>query len=304
MKVQFGFYPLSINLSEGPICISDLSDFETTVADFQSEIDEKFEGWVYAPLQLRRNFVSGEVIQLPYSARVFRLPKTHKIEHAKAEGIDHLEFHVWCLSFFLGMRLTTKEAGFVDATPYLPHKLNDFVLSNSTLAHAVQVSEEFWKKYKSDVRMPKRLAGAVHALFLSQYPQNLSYERFMYLYTAIDACFAMVLTLFPLSGRRPTHAARIEWMCQQFDIDVPSWASMDSGATEISMVRNDTFHEALFFDEPLGFSTYDNARSSARHVELEMEALVCRLIVAILGRPKSRYVHSPLNTRQRYRLEL
>ena len=48
---------------------------------------------------------------LPYSSRVFGLPHTHTIEHETAVDEEHIEFHVWALSFFLGMRLTTTEAG-------------------------------------------------------------------------------------------------------------------------------------------------------------------------------------------------
>jgi hypothetical protein len=35
-----------------------------------------------------------------------------------------------------------------------------------------------------------------------------------------------------------------------------------------------------------------------------MQALVCRLLVAILGQPGSSYIKSPVDTRQRHALEL
>ena len=35
----------------------------------------------------------------------------------------------------------------------------------------------------------------VHALFLGQFPQSLQFERFIYMYTAIDACYSLAAKL-------------------------------------------------------------------------------------------------------------
>ena len=80
--------------------------------------------------QQTQHFPSGRITDRTYAARIFGLPKTHSITHAAPDSVDHVEFHVWGLSFFTGMRLTTTEAGFVDATPIKPGKLVDFVLLN------------------------------------------------------------------------------------------------------------------------------------------------------------------------------
>ncbi|MGE0278814.1 MAG: hypothetical protein AB7R40_25755, partial [Nitrospiraceae bacterium] len=68
----------------------------------------------------------------------------------------------------------------------------------------------------------------------------------------------------------------------------------------------DTFHEALFFNEPLGFSIYGSNQltTDRANVTLEMRALVCRLLVAILGKPGVGYVQTPVDTRQLHGPEL
>ena len=73
-----------------------------------------------------------------------------------------------------------------------------------------------------------------------------------------------------------------------------------------SPARNDTFHEAIFFDGPLGFASYDgNLRSAEQeNTLLQMEALVCRLLVAILGKPGVGYVKTSVNTIEIHALEL
>ena len=153
--------------------------------------------------------------------------------------------------------------------------------------------------------MTKRLIAAIHALLLAQYPQSLSYRRFIYLYTALDACFAMTQELHPKTKKqRPNHVQRVEWMCQQYGMPVPDWAAPKPKASEVSDIRNDTIHEGLFFGEPLGFAIYGgNTPNETRNVTLQMQALICRLIVAILGRPDTEYVMSKVNTRQRHALK-
>ena len=41
-----------------------------------------------------------------------------------------------------------------------------------------------------------------------------------------------------------------------------------------------------------------------QNLTLEIEALICRLLVALLGGVHADYVRSPVNTRQRYGLDL
>ena len=76
------------------------------------------------------------------------------------------------------MRLTTTEAGFLDATPIQPGKLVDFILSRSTLADVIEFALDYLESERGDARAPKRVTAVIHALFLAQYPQNLSFERF------------------------------------------------------------------------------------------------------------------------------
>ena len=218
------------------------------------------------------------------------------IEHAAATSENHLDFHLWALSFFVGMRLTATEAGFLDATPLKPSKLVDFILLGSSLTRAVKLADDFWRTNLAKPRRAQHFEAAVHALFLGQSPKNLKFERFVYLYTAIDACYALAKALRPSSGHLK-HFERIEWMCGEFNIGTPAWAGV-----EVAAIRNNTLHEALFMDAPLGFAVHK--KGSNQNLTLEMSALVCRLLVALIGGDGADYVESPLNTRQMYGLDL
>lgn len=300
IAADFGFYPARLSLKVGKLSIDTRANFNEVMGDFESW-DGIEKEWVYAPPQEERTF-GGVVRQLPYLCRVFGLPKTHTIAHASADGPDHLQFHVWALSFFLGIRLTTTERGFVDATPIVPHKLVDFTLLNKGLPEAVSLAEGFWSHHRNEQVRAKLFSAAVHALFLAQYPRHLQFEQFIYLYTALDACYALAASLQGLKKYIP-HSDRINWMCSHLGMITPDWALDTSGAgAEIATLRNATLHEALFVDEPLGFAVH--GVGSNTNLPLDMQTLVCRLLVALIGGKATTYIQSPINTRQRYLLEL
>lgn len=64
----------------------------------------------------------------------------------------------------------------------------------------------------------------------------------------------------------------------------------------ISGIRNDNFHEAIFLGQPLGFSSVNNSQYG-NDILLQMQALVCRLLVAILSVNDCSYLKSSVNSR-------
>jgi hypothetical protein len=300
-SLEFGFYPNPIDIDVGAIAIRSLPDRETVVSDLHSDAGIE-KDWIYAPAQRSEDFMSGNVREKPFSTRVFGLPRTHKITHRAAENDDQLIFHLWSLSFFTGMRLTGTDAGFLDATPLKPGKLVDFVLLGDGLSESVEVAERFWTTNSTTPRQPSRFAAAVHALFLAQYPTALQFEKFLYLYAALDACYALAAEMQPPSNRI-AHAGRAAWLCQRFGMPVPDWADASSqGGAEVASIRNDAAHEALYMGEPLGFALHGTCGN--QNLTLELEALICRFLVALIGCASTDYVQSPVNTRQRQGLRL
>ena len=106
MSMSFGYWPCAEAVSAGAVTIAPLPDFDETLADMKG-MDDLLGDWIYAPTQQVRHFPSGRITDRPYAARVFGLPKTHSITHVAPDFAEHVEFHVWGLSFFTGMRLTT-----------------------------------------------------------------------------------------------------------------------------------------------------------------------------------------------------
>lgn len=299
-RILFGYYPHPLDISSGPVSISTRADVAQSVADVEG--DDGREGvWIYAPLQPVAHLGGGRSVR-PYPARIFGLPKTHEITHATASGTEQIDFHVWSLSFLTGIRLTTTEAGFLDTTPIKPGVLVDFVLLGDSLQASIELAENFWT---SNLSVPERAriwVAAVHTFFMSQNPQHLQFERFLLLYSALDACFALAKSFTP-PPKNLTHATRIAWMCDIFGIPIPPWADPTAvGGAEIAALRNPAIHEALFVGEPLGFALHGMGES--RNLTLEMSGLVSRFIVALLGARNSDYIKSSTDTRQRQGLRL
>jgi hypothetical protein len=266
-----------------------------------NNLDNVFEDWLYAPLQKRQNH-DKEFI---YPTRVFGLPKTHELKHNNCHSTEHLDFLIWILGFFVGMRLTTTEAGFLDNTSIKKGKLVDFVISNKSLENAVSASEIFWNKHGKKGKITDRIKGIIHSLFIAQNPQSLEFERFLILYIVLDACFKCIKDIKNIK-EKIEHFKRVHWMCEQLGIATPGWAKINGNESFLSKIRNDSIHEALYFNKPLGFAVHNrevDEKEYSKNLTLEMEALVCRIIVwLIIG--YNPYVKTPVNTRNMFSLEI
>jgi hypothetical protein len=285
ISAEFGYYPEIYNVDTEQFSVRTLDSFADNVAQVENS-PNVYDSWIY----------EGKIPP----ERIFNLPKTHVLTLKNSTNNDDLDFVVWCLSLFTGMRLTTKENGFIDATPIQQEKLVDFILCSCTLEDVINLALDYLKSEKKDPLAPKHVAATIHCLFLAQYPKNLQFEKFHYLYMALDTCYKLVESKYN-PKRTPPHAQRVEWTCKKLNIPVPSWAKTKS---DISEIRNDAIHEGLFGKEPLGFSLHGKKNLNKRNLILEMQNLICRLLVAVLGKPEIDYVQTPVNSFQIEALKL
>ncbi len=304
--IDFGFYPEPLDFTVGDITVATLDGLEQKVEQVtKSGLVER--GWRYAPPAASKDFMSGLVRTLPYNGRVFGLPQSHSIRHTTATDPEHLRFLVWMLGFIQGIRLSDTEAGFLDATPIRPGTLHDIVWLGKSDQRALAIADAFWRQHATNPRIAKGVMGIVHSLFLSQTPTLLDFEEFTYLYVALDGCHFVWSTINGPSKAYVTHKQRIASLCAAFKCPVPAWADAQAGT--VATKRNETLHEGLFFDEPLGYAIYGGAprasgAGSNQNTLLEMQCLVCRLLCGIVGFDDASYLSSPVDTRQRHGVRL
>lgn len=297
---EFGYYPVEVNIETEQFSLLTLPGLIEKVERVNRD-KNVIKGWIYPGNQEVYN-LNGGISTMPYSHRVFRMPKTHTLKLKNTSSLETLNFAVWCLSFFKGIRLTTVEAGFLDATPIMPNKLTDFIVVGCSEKEVIELALSYITSKQRDEHSPKKIAAVVHALFLSQNPQYLSFEKFQYLYMALDGCFALSWAQHNNDPHKnpPNHSRRIRWMCKIYGLSTPSWISRKKN---ISVTRNDNFHEAIFFGQPLGFSSINNSKYG-NDILLQMQALVCRLLSAILSVNDCSYIKSSVNSRERHSLKL
>jgi hypothetical protein len=196
-------------------------------------------------------------------------------------------FAIWCLGFFIGMRLSETPMGFLDATPIERGALSDFNCSTADLPRALAPAIDFFLKNQTN-GAAETLLAAIHAFWLSQTPNLLRFERYHYAYVALDALsfVAVASGVQPQTSKR--HRERLDDLAACLGIALPDWPRL---VTE----RNQAIHQGLFHGQPLGFTS--DIRES-RNPVIEMKAFICRAIVKLLGVPAPSYASSPGTTYQ------
>ncbi|MDE3269680.1 MAG: hypothetical protein OYH77_05295 [Pseudomonadota bacterium] len=289
MKKTFGYYPYPLEAKEGNISIE-------TLPGLKEKTDQ-----VYCQGLLIENDWASTSSYI--RAGVFHLPHTHVIKCTEKISEEQLDFYVWILSFFVGMRLTTDDYGFVGSATLKPNGFTDFVFTGQPYSAVITLTQEFLERYdeKNKQVVMKRVRAILHALYLGRRKNQLQYEQFIYFYIAIDACYRLVKdrerVKYPKSITRINHNQRVSWLCDRLCMTPPNWHE------DISEERNAIFHEAMYAGAPLGYKVTENL-----DLPREMAQFVCRILVAILiGKERAKdnhYVQSPVNDHHVYGLSL
>lgn len=303
MSVDFGFYPLPLDTDHRDFWIKTRDDFESSVKAVRSE--PFIEGdWIYSPPRELHIFGTNSIKFLPYPSRVFGLPKTHTLSHQTDDHV-RLRFLIWCFGFMVGMRMSDQLAGFLDATPIRPGVANDIVWFGDSLMIALGTADDFFTANATAPKVELTIRAAIHSYLASNMPTLLDYERFIHLYTAIDACYAAQELIAGQAKKRVPHAERIAYLCEELALPVPWWADLNSAF--VARQRNEALHEGLFFGEPWGFSIFGGEQHEdpkQQMLLLEMQKLTCRIIIALLGVQDREYLTSSVSDRQRHGLRL
>jgi hypothetical protein len=201
--------------------------------------------------------------------------------------------------------MSDQEAGFLDATPIRPGVSNDIIWFGNSLMIALDIADGFFSAHSATPKIETSIRAAIHSYLLADIPTLLDYERFIHLYTTVDACFAVRGLMCSPPKKRISHAERIAYLCDELSLPLPWWA--DPTSPYVAAQRNETLHEGLFFHEPWGFSIFGGERHDDpknQMLLLEMQHLTCRILLALLGIQDRQYLTSSISDRQRHGLML
>jgi hypothetical protein len=300
---DFGFYPIRYDVNVGSFEIITLGDFDDAVTRVMSD-PGVHKDWIYAPLREQASLGISGTRTLPYVSRVFGLPKTHRLTHT-SDDEKRLTFLVWVFGFFVGMRMSNLEAGFLDAAALRQGTSTDMVWCGDSLQKAMLTADDFYETHKAKSEIERAIRAVIHSFLLADLPTLLDFEQFLHLYTAADAAYAVHTHIYGEPKQKPSHAARIAHLCEQLKIPTPWWA--DRNSKYVATQRNNAIHEGLFFGEPWGFTIFGGTTQAdprERMVLLELQKLMCRILMAMLGVRDETYLQSAVDDRQRHGVHL
>lgn len=244
--IEFGYWPEAAVFDVHGLAVRTLSGLDKLVAEVRTS-ERVHEGWFFSPCARYVDLGNDRELVLPFPERVFPLPKTHRLEVAPGQPDGLARFAIWCLGFFVGMRLTETEAGFLDATPIRPFALCDFVCATRELPQALEPAIEFFLR-AAEPRTTENLLAAIHALWLSHTRNLLRFEQHHYAYVAIDALWRLCRQLGLRTEGVVKQNDRLATLADHLEITLPDWPS-------VVPERNNAVHEGLFYGQPLGFSS-------------------------------------------------
>lgn len=303
LATEFGFYPVRYDVTLPTFEIATLDDFDEQVKLVMNEPTVERD-WIYAPPREQLSLGIPSTRTLPYASRVFGLPRTHRLTHP-SDDPKRSSFLIWVFGFFAGMRLSESEAGHLDAAPLRPGTSNDVVWCGESLEKALSKADQFFASHSGEPKIERAMRAVVHSYLLADLPILLDFERFLHLYTAVDAAYAAYGHIYGAPSKRVSHSERIAYLCEQLRLSLPWWA--EKASPYVAERRNETIHEGLFLGEPWGFATCGDAKnrdSQQRMILLQLQKLMSRVIMALLGVRDETYLQSKVDDRQRHGIRL
>ena len=279
---SFGFlkYPNSIVFDGGLIQPTDL--FHKNLEDIEKI--ENRDGYIYPPQVTssiqRYDFESGEFEEsqlVPNSTKpssVFELPASHILHIENPLDSQNIRFEdagllIHLLGFIFGTRLQFSAWRFDGR---VPTKYKNYLFySSDTLSHFISFVYAKWKTLK-----PEQRKYYINILYMHGKAKSCIWEwdEFLYQYMVFDAIYRFYVMLGN-NEIKGGHKKRLFSLCDYFNIQKDS-----DRLNEIYNLRNNLFHEALWYGDMIGFNK--NNKNSHR-IPKCLERLNSQLIVAVIG---------------------
>lgn len=294
ISVEFGWLPRPLRLSTARVTVVSLSDFESRVGVVRAW-PECGKRWIYPGIEDDPT----EDCRKPRGR--FELPTTHRLSLCPdlvAGGPDLSSFIIQCIALLCGMQLRPAGHGHLSRTACRPGELVDFFCSDRELQRSLDFSIDRWLTLSASQRGP--LIAGLH-WYLSAASHERQHEEFGALYTSLDALYRSACRQgMPQSA---THRDRIVSLSRHYGVPLSehfgNQSNPEPDVSQLTRLRNAFIHEALWEDEPIGFTVTEKGHE----ITLSLGNFVSRLLVAMLG-IECAYSSSALDTRQTHFLDL
>jgi hypothetical protein len=277
----FGFlkHPDAIEFNGGSVKPTDSFQYGLSYI----ERNENKDGYFYPPqVMTYRQAIDFECGQtekpkaVPNSSRpspVFSLPASHILHIKEPLDKENLRYEdagllIHLIGFFFGTRLQFSDWRFDGKVPieYKNYLFYSPDVPSNFISHVYQQ----WKTLK-----PKQRKHYINILYMHGKAKSCEWEwdEFLYQYMVFDAVYRFYVML----GNKEIggHKNRLEGLCKHFNIEYEP-----DRITRIYALRNDLFHEALWYGGTLGLQ---KKQSDSHLIPKCLERLNSQLIVAVIG---------------------
>lgn len=276
-EYRFGFLKQHYSLAGTSIEVHPLDDLDTVVKEM---LAAPFAG----PTSFHPPLVRSSTDRITRPTERFELPETHRlVTLGRANDPEFGEFLILILGFVLGLRLTIKGTGHLQATPHEVGTLVSFRPTRREVGKVLEHATLFWDNHPPEMR--KLLFGAVHYFLIAQ-GYGHQHERFAWMYTVMDNLHrvawhtnATYQGAIQLKGQ---HSERPKALSSVFGSPLPASFIDPSGRANnvdrLVLVRNELIHEARWAGEPLGYAV----SGEGHDLFMEMTFFCSQIILGLL----------------------
>ncbi len=294
IEVRFGYLQEQTVVDWRDGTIYPLDNIASIIEQVRADANA-YGGWFYPRTTPALPDSSETTKEPPLAPKGFGLPATHRLSFKKHGWTDEgVNFVIALFGMMKGRRLQREEWQHFYKAP-IDRKLCDFYATDREIAHALNKASDFWLAHtNSDIR--KLAFGALHWHLFAQLYEH-EFERFNAQYMALDACFKLAMkTWSGFPQKRLPHAERTSTLCSLTSVPIPAWANIftvgSKPVCDLSERRNALIHEAMYGDQPVGFThPKDNP-----DMERELTGLVARIFLRLIG-IDNEYTRSACTTR-------
>ena len=291
METRFGFLqePTALDWDGG--FIRPLEGHDAVVQDLLA--DPRWCSGCFFPPLTSSSRLAPDGKAVPPMPTTFGLPPTHRISLNSITPDPASEnFIIALFGMLKGLRLQREGWQHFHKCPTQRGSLCDFFADDREIVLTLDLATTFWMR-NTESKTRKLAFGAIHWHLFAQLYEH-EFERFNAQYIALDTCWKLAARVIGVTAKG--HGERPRLLAEKLNLQTPSWAmptNQRENACTLSDRRNSLVHEAMYADEPLGFTH----PKTERGMELEMRGFVARCIFSLLG-VSNEYTRSAVDSRQ------
>ena len=243
---RFGWINKRVCLKSGEFNISPLQDFDVAIREVIEH--PRCDAW----------------LEMPPGCNRFELPPTHSLEVDSVAINDNLASLLISLFGFLhGLNLKPSGVGHLHRTPHQPGTLVKFMPSHKDIEKALKVVIEFYQRHSSQPEVISLMVAAIHWYLTSQ-AYHHHFEQFAWQYTVLENVIKTASKKKKAQVYRQQALGIGRFLQCEIAYRFCRCQIVVKNAKALVECRNKLMHEALWCDQPIGYTVNQKSYAMLR----------------------------------------